>query len=110
MVKEGHGNKKNVIDLIILVENWRTDLAITAVFGVQKQILQALLRPHAKFMKIKFQTWGGGGGGGSALWFISFRPSMLLLSFLAFNSYAVVTPSRKAASYEQRKTNLGSSP
>ena len=25
-------------------------------------------------------------------------------------SYAVVTPLRKAASYEQRKTNLGSSP
>ena len=27
-----------------------------------------------------------------------------------YGTYAVVTPLRKAASYEQRKTNLGSSP
>ena len=34
----------------------------------------------------------------------------ILFVLNTFSSYAMVTPLRKAASYEQRKTNLGSSP
>ena len=35
---------------------------------------------------------------------------LALGDFCFHKTYAVVTPLRKAASYEQRKTNLGSSP
>ena len=33
-----------------------------------------------------------------------------IFAMVLYQTYAVVTPLRKAASYEQRKTNLGSFP
>ena len=48
------------------------------------------------------------------MFFLRFYPLLFLSTFQPFlylsSSYAVVTPLRKAASYEQRKTKLGSSP
>ena len=44
----------------------------------------------------------------STILYLSFYISTVYI--LLYTSYAVVIPLRKAASYEQRKTNLGSSP